>query len=125
MTVEFLLGRYPYVLIFILLLIGLYGMTMKRNLLKKIIGRTIFQTAIYLFFIQGAVRTHATIPVFSPELGTGAEGYMNPLPQVIVLTAIVVGVAITGVALSLLLVTNHRFGTIEEDEILARLKESE
>ncbi len=125
MTVEFLQGHYPYVLVIVLLLIGLYGMTLKGNLLKKLIGMTIFQTSIYLFFIQGAVKTNATIPVFSPELGPGAENYMNPLPQVIVLTAIVVGVAITGVALSLLLVTQQRYGTIEEDEILEQMRQAE
>jgi multicomponent Na+:H+ antiporter subunit C len=123
-TADFFLGRYPYVLIAVLLILGLYGMMYKRNLLKKVIGMTIFQTAIYLLFIQGATKTGATIPVLSPELGAGAEHYINPLPQVIVLTAIVVGVAITGVALSLLLVIYRRFGTLDEVEILERLRES-
>jgi multicomponent Na+:H+ antiporter subunit C len=104
MTVQFLPGHYPYILIAILLVIGLYGMTMKKNLLKKIIGMTIFQTS---------------------QFGTDPDRYMNPLPQVIVLTAIVVGVAITGVALSLLLLTQKRYGTINEDEILQRMRQSE
>jgi multicomponent Na+:H+ antiporter subunit C len=125
MTVQFLPGHYPYILIAILLVIGLYGMTMKKNLLKKIIGMTIFQTSIYLFFIQGATKTDATIPVFMDQFGTDPDRYMNPLPQVIVLTAIVVGVAITGVALSLLLLTQKRYGTINEDEILQRMRQSE
>jgi len=123
-TIEFFAGRYPYILIAVLLAIGLYGMTMKRNLLKKVIGMTIFQTAIYLFFIQGAFKQGATIPVYTEEFGTDPTLYMNPLPQVIVLTAIVVGVAITGVALSLLLVTYRRFGSLDEEVIIQSMRES-
>lgn len=124
MTADFLLSRYPYVLIAVLFAVGLYGMTVKRNLMKKVIGMTIFQTSIYLFFIQGATKQGATIPVRSPELGTSPELYINPLPQVIVLTAIVVGVAITGVALSLILVLYRRYGTLDEVELLRRMRES-
>jgi multicomponent Na+:H+ antiporter subunit C len=123
-TLEFFIGRYPYVFIVLLLMIGLYGMAFKRNLLKKVVGMTVFQTAIYLLFIQGATKRGATIPVRSAELGVSPELYINPLPQVIVLTAIVVGVAITGVALSLLLVTYRRFGTLDEDRILVKMRES-
>jgi len=123
-TIEFFAGRYPYILIAVLMGIGLYGMTMKRNLLKKIIGMTIFQTSIYLFFIQGANKSGATIPVYLEELGTEPTQYMNPLPQVIVLTAIVVGVAITGVALALLLLTYKRYGSLDEEVILRRMRES-
>lgn len=124
MTHEFLLARYPFVLIAVLIGIGLYGMTIKRNLLKKVIGMTIFQTAIYLLYIQGATKAQGTIPVRTTELGTDAAFYINPLPQVIVLTAIVVGVAITGVALSLLLVAYRKYGTLDESLILQRMKES-
>jgi multicomponent Na+:H+ antiporter subunit C len=124
MTVDFLLARYPYILIAILIGIGLYGMTIKRNLLKKVIGMTIFQTAIYLLYIQGATKLGGTIPVLSIEIGTDPALYINPLPQVIVLTAIVVGVAITGVALSLLLVAYRKYGTLDEDLLLQRMRES-
>lgn len=124
MSEDFLLARYPYVLMALLLAIGLYGMTMKRNLLKKVIGMTVFQTSIYLFFIQGATKLGATVPVRAPEYGAQAAAYINPLPQVIVLTAIVVGVATTGVALALLLVTHRRFGTLDEDAILEKMNES-
>lgn len=125
MSVEFLdISWYPYVLIVALLLIGLYGMTVKRNLLKKIIGMTIFQTSVYLLFIQGATKQGATIPVLDPSRATDDPSlYMNPLPQVIVLTALVVGVAITAVALSLLLVLYRRYGTLDEEEILRLMKE--
>jgi multicomponent Na+:H+ antiporter subunit C len=124
MTADFFLGRYPYVLVAVLMVIGVYGMLMKRNLLKKVIGMTVFQTAIYLLFIQGATKVGATIPVRTAELGSDAAHYINPLPQVVILTAIVVGVAITGVALSLLLVIHRRFGTLDEVEILEQMRES-
>jgi multicomponent Na+:H+ antiporter subunit C len=124
MTLDFFLGRYPFVLIAILLVVGLYGMTMKRNLLKKVVGMTIFQTSIYLLFIQGATKRGATIPVLDPELGADAAHYINPLPQVIVLTAIVVGVAITGVALALLLLVYRRYGTLDEVRILEGMRDS-
>jgi multicomponent Na+:H+ antiporter subunit C len=117
-------GHYPYAMIALLMLIGIYGMTMKRHYLKKVIGMTIFQTAIYLLFIQGATKSGATIPVRSAAMGTEAAGYVNPLPQVIVLTAIVVGVAITGVALSLILQINRRFGTLDENRVLKAMGDS-
>jgi multicomponent Na+:H+ antiporter subunit C len=121
---DFFVGRYPYLFIALLVVIGVYGMVVKRNLLKKIIGMTVFQTAIYLLFVQGAKKTGASIPVYSLELGSESGAYMNPLPHVLVLTAIVVGVAITGVAISLLLVIYRRFGTLDEAEILRKMRES-
>jgi len=124
MILDFVLGRYPYLFIALLLMIGVHGMMVKRNLLKKVIGMIIFQTALYLLFIQGAKKEGASIPVYSPELGAEAGAYMNPLPHVLVLTAIVVGVAITGVAISLLLVIYRRFGTLDEEEILQKMRES-
>ncbi len=123
MTANFLISGYPYFLITVLMVIGMYGMAMKRNLLKKIVGMTVFQTAIYLLYIQGATKIGATIPVRSAEIGTDAALYINPLPQVIVLTAIVVGVATTGVALSLLLLIQRRFGTLDETAILEELRD--
>jgi len=124
MISDLLLTRYPFLFVALLLVIGVYGMIMKRNLLKKVIGMNIFQTAIFLFFIQGAQKTGASIPVLSPELGSASESYLNPLPHVMVLTAIVVGVAITGVAISLLLVIYRSFGTLDEKRILEQLRES-
>jgi multicomponent Na+:H+ antiporter subunit C len=123
MIPDLVLVRYPFLFIALLLVVGVYGMIMKRNLLKKVIGMNIFQAAIFLLFVQGAQKTGASIPVLSPELGSASESYMNPLPHVMVLTAIVVGVAITGVAISLLLVTYRRFGTLDEARILEQLKE--
>lgn len=119
---EFL-GRYPYYMTVALMAVGLYGMIGKRNLMKKLIAMTIFQTAILLFYIQGATKWGATVPVIDPALGHDAALYINPLPHVVVLTAIVVGVAITGVALALLLKIYRSSGTLEEGEVLERMRE--
>lgn len=117
-----LVGDYPYIALVVLLAIGLYGMIGKRHLLWKVIGMTIFQTAIYLFFVHGATKLGATVPVLDAARGADPGAYVNPLPHVIVLTAIVVGVAMTGVALALLIRIHRAFGTLEEDEVLERLR---
>ncbi|HZD41061.1 MAG TPA: cation:proton antiporter subunit C, partial [Terriglobales bacterium] len=96
----YFVNDYSYFMTASLLAIGLYGMIGKRNLVKKLIGMNIFQTAIFLFFIQGATKLKATIPVLDPEIGTAASHYINPLPHVLILTAIVVSIATTGVALA-------------------------
>jgi multicomponent Na+:H+ antiporter subunit C len=116
--------EYNYLMTAILLTIGLYGMVGKRNLLKKIIGLNIFQTAIFLFFIQGATKPGATVPVWDARISTEAAGYINPLPHVLILTAIVVSVATTGVALALSIAIYRRYRSIEEGTILERMKQS-
>jgi multicomponent Na+:H+ antiporter subunit C len=116
-------AEYNYLMTAILLTIGLYGMVGKRNLLKKIIGMNIFQTAIFLFFIQGATKPGATVPVWDARISTAASGYINPLPHVLILTAIVVSVAITGVALALSIAIFRRYGSLEEETILERMKQ--
>ncbi len=120
-----LFDRWPYLLTVVLLLIGLYGMLMKRNLVKKLIGMNIFQGAIILFFIVHAYKHGASVPVHSAVLGDAPEAYMNPIPHGLMLTAIVVSVATTGVALALLTVIYRRFGSIDEGELLRRLRDRE
>lgn len=117
---EEFLGRYPYYLMIVLLVIGMYGMLIKRNLLKKIIGLSIFQTAIFLFFIQGATKWGATVPVIEPQWGLDPVHYINPLPHVLILTAIVVAVSTLGIAMSLLLIIYRRYRTLDEGQILDR-----
>jgi len=119
---EEFVGRYPYLMTITLLVIGLCGMLTKRNLLKKVIGMSIFQTAIFLFFVQGATKWGATVPVIDPERGTEAARYINPLPHVLILTAIVVGVATAGVSLALLLAIHSRYQTLDEGQILEKAK---
>ncbi|MBD3334003.1 MAG: NADH-quinone oxidoreductase subunit J [Candidatus Eisenbacteria bacterium] len=122
---EAFLGYYAYVATVILFLLGIYGMTFKRNLVKKLIGMNIMQTAVILFYIIISTKWGATIPILESAHG-GAhaaihpEDYVNPLPHALMLTAIVVSVATTGVSLALLIQIRKRFGTIEEPEILRR-----
>ncbi|MDP2605232.1 MAG: cation:proton antiporter subunit C [Deltaproteobacteria bacterium] len=116
--------NYTYFMTAALLAIGLYGMIGKKNLLKKLIGMNIFQTAIFLFFIHGAVKPGTTVPVLDSRIGMDAAAYINPLPHVLILTAIVVSVATTGVALALLITIYRRYGSLEETTILERMKQS-
>ncbi|MFW6174677.1 MAG: cation:proton antiporter subunit C [Chloroflexota bacterium] len=119
---DLIADNFPYWATAILLVIGLYGMIGKHNLVKKIIGLNIFQSAIILFFISGSLRAGGTVPVILP--GEGAPDpalYMNPLPQALMLTAIVVGAAITGVALAFLLAIHRRFGSMDERDVLQKL----
>jgi multicomponent Na+:H+ antiporter subunit C len=118
---DVLLDRYVYLLVVVLLAIGLYGMLARRNLVKKVIGMMVFQTAIYLFFIEGSVKRDATAPVIDPAIGSDPVDYVNPLPHLLILTAIVVGVGVVGVAFSLLLEIHREHGTLDEEEVAAQL----
>lgn len=121
--VEILHDYYAYWAIILLLVIGLYGMLVKRNLMKKVIGMIIFQNAVILFFVTAAFKWGATVPVVDPGIPTAdPSNYLNPLPHTLMLTAIVVGVAITGVAFAMLIVIYRDFGTLEEPELLERMK---
>lgn len=120
--IESFAGRYTYFMTAALLVVGLYGMLGKRNLVKKLIGMIIFQTAVFLFYIEGATKLSATVPVIDPRLGAAVAHYMNPLPHVLILTAIVVSVATTGVALALLLTIYRRYRSLDEGIILERMR---
>jgi multicomponent Na+:H+ antiporter subunit C len=127
---PFIVAKYNYWAALILLLIGLYGMIAKNNLMKKVIGMTIFQTAIILFYISVGEKKGASIPIIREGHGVAdsitpaveAVAYANPLPHVLMLTAIVVGVGTLGVALAILQKIQRVHGTIEEDEILEDLR---
>jgi len=126
----FIISKYNYWAALILMLIGLYGMISKNNLLKKIISMSIFQSAIILFYISISAKKDATIPIIEHGHNGHDAGhavidvasYVNPLPHVLMLTAIVVGVATLGVALALIQKVNQAHNTIEEDEILRSLE---
>jgi multicomponent Na+:H+ antiporter subunit C len=112
---EFFLDRYNYWVCIVLMMIGFYGMIADPNLIKKVIGLNIFQTAVLLFFITVSARKDGTLPIL---LANGGEVfYANPLPHVIVLTAIVVGVSVTAVALALIIRIHRAYGTIDENKI--------
>jgi multicomponent Na+:H+ antiporter subunit C len=112
---------WPYWVAVGLLMLGLFTATAHRNLLKKLVGTAIFQTAIILYFLLTSVKRDGTLPIV--EAGrAGAAAYMNPLPHALMLTAIVVAVATTGVAVAILLRLHAAYGTLEEDEVLARAR---
>jgi multicomponent Na+:H+ antiporter subunit C len=109
------------------MMIGFYAMIGKRNLVKKLLGMNIFQTAIILFFVSTGVKRGAGIPIVDKyevlKHGVDASTVINPLPHVLMLTAIVVSVSVTGVALALLIRIHRRYGTLEEDEILEKIRQ--
>jgi multicomponent Na+:H+ antiporter subunit C len=112
LLVDVLANRYAYVLFALLLGIGLYMMVSSPNLVKKVIGLNLFQTGLFLFFIASAYVEGGQPPI----VPKGSEAtYVSPLPHVIVLTAIVVGIALTAVALALLVRIYTEYGTLEED----------
>jgi multicomponent Na+:H+ antiporter subunit C len=113
---ELFLSRYNYWMAIILMLIGLYALIAKQNLVKKLIGLNIFQTAIFLFYISFAEVRGGTAPIYLPE-GVDAL-YVNPLPHVLILTAIVVGVSVTAVGLSLIVRIYEEYGVIDEDDLM-------
>jgi multicomponent Na+:H+ antiporter subunit C len=117
-----LAGMLNYWLAAILLLIGLQGMLMRRNLVKKLMAMNVMQVAVIMFFISLAMKTGGTAPI---ELSgvTDVDAYINPLPHALMLTAIVVGVSTTGVALALLIRIYRYYGTLEESELLERMQE--
>ena len=119
---EIFIAKYNYWGFIIIMMIGLYAMIVKRNLVKKIIGMSIFQTAIILFYVSIGAKENATIPILQHSHAGSVQSaeainYINPLPHVLMLTAIVVSVATLGVALALAIKIYQQYGTLEEDEI--------
>ena len=111
------LGLYNYWIFIFLMMVGFYVLISRRNLVKKILGLNIFQTSVFIFYISMGKIFGGTAPI----LIEGREDvvYSNPVPHVLILTAIVVGVATTAVALSLVVRIKEAYGTIEGDEITA------
>jgi multicomponent Na+:H+ antiporter subunit C len=127
---SMIIAKYNYWGVIVLLLVGLYAMVVKKNLIKKIIGMNIFQTAIILFYVSVGAKKGATIPIIMHGSGDSSHllhsvDYINPLPHVLMLTAIVVSVATLGVALALALNIYSQYGTLEEDEIRDKIREPE
>ncbi len=119
MTLELLANTYAYATMFVLLAIGLYMMIANENLVKKIIGVNLFQTAIFLFFVSVAYVEDGSAPVVpaDPDPDSIELALASPLPHVIVLTAIVVGVALTAVGLALIVRIYAEYGTLREDTL--------
>jgi len=112
-------GHYAYWVTVFLMVAGLYIVVARGNLVKKLIGLSIFQTSVYLLYIGPGKLIGGTAPIVAAGFGV----YSNPLPHVLILTAIVVGVATLALGLALVVRIREAYGTIEEDEILDRDRE--
>jgi multicomponent Na+:H+ antiporter subunit C len=106
-------GLYNYWIVVVLMMIGFYVVIAQGNLVKKIFGLNIFQVGVFVFYISMAKVDGGTAPI----LDDGIEVYSNPLPHVLILTAIVVGIATMALGLALVVRIRDAYGTIEEDEI--------
>ena len=104
---ELFLGHYNYWIVILLMMVGFYTVISRGNLIKKIAGLNIFQTSVFLLYQDGT----------TPIIAEGFTRYSNPLPHVLILTAIVVGVATTALGLALVVRIKEAYGTVEEDDI--------
>ncbi|MEM9256308.1 MAG: cation:proton antiporter subunit C [Pseudomonadota bacterium] len=111
-----LLGYFNYWVFAIVLMAGLYTVISKINLVKKLIGLSIFQSAVFLMYITMDKVEGGTAPII--QKGLEDQVFSNPLPQVLILTAIVVGVSTLALGLAIVVRIFEAYGTIEEDEIL-------
>ncbi len=112
-----LLVHFNYWIFVVLMMAGFYTLIAKGNLIKKIVGLNIFQSSVFLLYITMGKVSGGTAPIV-PDGGTEGVVYSNPIPHVLILTAIVVGVATTALGLALIVRIREEYGTIEDDEIL-------
>lgn len=108
--------HYNYLVTIFLMVAGLYVVIARGNMIKKLVGLSIFQTSVYLLYLEPAKIIGGTAPILDPSYRI----YSNPLPHVLILTAIVVGVATLALGLALVVRIHEAYGTIEEDEIFNR-----
>ena len=118
---EFL-GLFNYWVVIFLMMVGFYALISRGNLVKKVVGLNLFQTSVIIFYVSTGKIVGGTAPILIEDDHGVAEGtaevlYSNPLPHVLMLTAIVVGVATMAMALALVVRIKETFGTIEDDEI--------
>ena len=108
-------GLFNYWVVMFLMMTGFYIVMASRNLIKKMVGLSLFQTSVFILYITIGKISGGTAPILA---GPGTI-YSNPLPHVLILTAIVVGVATTALGMAIIIRINDEYGTIEEDEILS------
>ncbi|MDP4594632.1 MAG: cation:proton antiporter subunit C [Beijerinckiaceae bacterium] len=113
---EKFIAHYNYLITIFLMVAGLYVVIARGNMVKKLVGLGLFQTSVYLLYITPGKVLGGTAPIIDPAF----KLYSNPLPHVLILTAIVVGVATLALGLALTVRINEAYGTIEEDEIFDR-----
>ena len=109
-------ASWNYLVVILLMMGGLFIVISQNNMVKKLVGLAIFQTSVFLFYITVGKVAGGTAPIL---MSYGKTAYSNPLPHVLILTAIVVGVATTALGLALVLRIHAAFGSIEDDEVLA------
>ena len=107
------ISSYNYYVIIFLMISGLFIVVSRGNMVKKLVGLALFQTSVYILYISPGKILNGTAPI----LADGYSIYSSPLPHVLILTAIVVGIATLALGLSLVIRVNEEFGTIEEDEL--------
>jgi multicomponent Na+:H+ antiporter subunit C len=117
-----ILGQWNYYLVIALMMIGFYAVIARGNMVKKIVGLNIFQTSVFMLYISMGKVANGTAPILTGEPSTV---YSNPLPHVLILTAIVVGVSTTAVGYALIIRIQESFGSIEDDDIIAMLDDEE
>lgn len=110
---EYILGQFNYWGVIVLMMIGFYIVIAHNNLVKKLIGLNIFQVSVFILYISTGYMKGGTAPIHSAEYTL----YSSPLPHVLILTAIVVGIATTALGLALVVRIYKAFGTIEDDEL--------
>jgi len=113
---ENIIAHYNYFITIFLMVSGLYVVIARGNMVKKLVGLGLFQTSVYLLYIAPGKILGGTAPIIDPAYSV----YSNPLPHVLILTAIVVGVATLALGLAITVRINEAYGTIEEDEIFDR-----
>lgn len=119
MSLEFILGHLNYWLFIILMMTGFYIVVSRGNYVKKIVGLNIFQVSVFMFYISIGKVQGGTAPIYPIDLNIDPTVvYSNPLPHVLILTAIVVGVATTSLGLALVVRIREAYGTIEDEEII-------
>ena len=116
---EFLKTKGIYSLVMILFFLGVYGMVLSKNYMKKLMAMNVMQVAVIYFYLCFAQKDGAMIPIQN-GLTTGPNAYINPLPHGLMLTAIVVSLGTTGVAIALLMRIKEIYGSVEEVEVLRR-----
>ena len=116
---NFLATKGIYSLVLILMFLGMFGMIISNNYMKKMLAMNVMQVAVILFFLCFAQKTGGMIPILN-GVTTDPSLYINPLPHALMLTAIVVSLGTTGVAIALLMRIKETYGSVEEDEILRR-----
>ena len=109
-------GLYNYWIVIFLMMAGLYIVMARANLIKKMVGLSIFQASVFVFYLTMGKVAGGTAPIVIP----GDQAYSNPLPHVLILTAIVVGIATVGMGMALIIRIKEAYGTVEEDEIIAQ-----